>query len=85
MGLLSGINGARLQRALEPLRPPPQTAMGALISHLTESDPRHFQPSNINFGLFPTWEKKVPKRLRGQVRAERSRTALIEWIKGNRI
>jgi methylenetetrahydrofolate--tRNA-(uracil-5-)-methyltransferase len=85
MGLLAGINGARLQRALEPLRPPPQTAMGALISHLTESDPRHFQPSNINFGLFPTWEKKVPKRLRGQVRAERSRTALIEWIKGNRI
>ncbi len=85
MGLLAGINAARLQQGLEPLRPPPQTALGALITHLTESDPRHFQPSNVNFGLFPAWEKKVAKRLRGQIRAERSRVALKEWVENNRI
>ncbi|MBT8345026.1 MAG: methylenetetrahydrofolate--tRNA-(uracil(54)-C(5))-methyltransferase (FADH(2)-oxidizing) TrmFO, partial [Desulfofustis sp.] len=85
MGLLAGINAARLQQKRKPLRPPPQTALGALITHLTESDPRHFQPSNVNFGLFPAWEKKVAKRLRGQIRAERSREAMREWVADNRI
>ena len=85
MGLLAGINAARMQQEDEPLKPPPQTALGSLITHLTESEPRHFQPSNVNFGLFPAWEKKVPKRLRGQVRAERSGAALQEWVEENRI
>lgn len=85
MGLLAGINAARLVQENELLRPPPQTALGALITHLTESDPRHFQPSNVNFGLFPAWEKKIPKRLRGQVRAERSGVALQKWVEDNRI
>ncbi|NNK58748.1 MAG: methylenetetrahydrofolate--tRNA-(uracil(54)-C(5))-methyltransferase (FADH(2)-oxidizing) TrmFO, partial [Desulfofustis sp.] len=85
MGLLAGINAARLQQKRKPLRPPPQTALGALITHLTESDPRHFQPSNVNFGLFPAWEQKVAKLLRGQIRAERSREAMREWVAGNRI
>ncbi len=83
MGLLAGINVARIYLGSEPLAPPPETALGALISHLTESDPRYFQPSNVNFGLFPPWEKKVPKRLRGQVRAERSAAALNDWMEEN--
>jgi methylenetetrahydrofolate--tRNA-(uracil-5-)-methyltransferase len=85
MGLFAGINAARLVQENELLRPPPQTALGALITYLTESDPRHFQPSNVNFGLFPAWEKKIPKRLRGQVRAERSGVALQKWVEDNRI
>ena len=85
MGLLAGINAARLQQDQTPLSPPPDTAIGALITHLTGSDPNHFQPSNVNFGLFPAWEKKVPKRLRGQIRAERSRVALKKWVEDNRI
>ena len=80
MGLVAGINCARLVcgKNIPPMAP--DTALGALISHLTETDPGHFQPSNVNFGLFPAWEKKVPKRLRGQVRAERSRTAMQEFM-----
>ncbi len=85
MGLLAGINAARLYNAEEALTPPPETALGALISHLTESDSAHFQPSNINFGLFPAWEKKIPKRQRGQVRAQRSAAALADWIKESRV
>jgi methylenetetrahydrofolate--tRNA-(uracil-5-)-methyltransferase len=85
MGLLAGINAARLERDNEPLRPPAHTALGALITHLSESDPRHFQPSNVNFGLFPAWEKKIPKRLRGQIREERSGVALKKWVLENRL
>jgi len=81
MGLLAGINGARLASGQPATVPPVGTALAALIAHLTETAPAHFQPSNVNFGLFPDWEKKVPKRLRGQVRAERSREAMGEWLK----
>ncbi len=85
MGLLAGINTARLRHNQEPLSPPQHTALGALCAHLIDSDPSHFQPSNVNFGLFPAWEKKVAKRHRGQIRAERSRAALREWVELHRI
>jgi len=81
MGLLAGLNSFQIIRNRVPLLPPAETALGALINHLTNSDPKYFQPSNVNFGLFPPWEKKVPKRLRGQVRAERSSEARSVWIR----
>ena len=47
-----------LRRSLAP--PPPTTAIGALINHITgghieliDAGPRSFQPMNVNFGLFP--------------------------------
>lgn len=79
MGLLAGINAARLVKDMAPVVPPRETALGSLINHLTESDPTRFQPSNINFGLFPPWEKKIRKKFRGQERAERALTALDKW------
>ncbi|MBW2658102.1 MAG: methylenetetrahydrofolate--tRNA-(uracil(54)-C(5))-methyltransferase (FADH(2)-oxidizing) TrmFO [Deltaproteobacteria bacterium] len=79
MGLLAGVNAARLTSGEPPVIPPPETALGALICHLTLSEPKKFQPSNVNFGLFPAWKKKIPKRLRGEVRAEKSLAALKNW------
>jgi len=83
MGLIAGLNCARLVRQQRLFHLPEETALGALISHLTTTDATHFQPSNVNFGLFPAWEKKVAKRLRGQVRAKRSEAALARWLKRN--
>jgi methylenetetrahydrofolate--tRNA-(uracil-5-)-methyltransferase len=54
MGLLAGRLAAaeRLGQPLTP--PPPTTAMGALVTHITGgADARTFQPMNVNFGLFP--------------------------------
>ncbi|OKY75921.1 MAG: methylenetetrahydrofolate--tRNA-(uracil(54)-C(5))-methyltransferase (FADH(2)-oxidizing) TrmFO [Desulfobulbaceae bacterium DB1] len=83
MGLLAGINAARLLSGKEPLQPPADTALGALIHHLTETDSRHFQPSNINFGLFPELptegKRKVAKKMRGRLRAERALQSLQSW------
>jgi len=79
MGLLAGINSARKSLGKKPVIPPAETALGALVRHLSESDPKSFQPSNVNFGLFPAWEKKVPKRLRGKKRAETALAALSRW------
>jgi methylenetetrahydrofolate--tRNA-(uracil-5-)-methyltransferase len=83
MGLLAGINAARLLQGKDAVSPPDETALGALIRHLTRTDAGHFQPSNINFGLFADLAvqngKKVPKKFRGQLRAEKALKALSEW------
>ena len=81
MGLIAGLNCFQLIKNQKVLPPAADTALGALLHHLTDTNPKHFQPSNVNFGLFPAWEKKVPKRLRGQVRAERSLASRNAWIK----
>jgi methylenetetrahydrofolate--tRNA-(uracil-5-)-methyltransferase len=60
VGLIAG-RFAAAERYGEPLSlPPPTTAHGALLAHITgghietiDSGPSSFQPMNINFGLFP--------------------------------
>ena len=80
MGLLAGGNAARLVLGREPIIPPAATAHGALIGHLTNSDPTHFQPSNVNFGLFPPLiGRKIPKKMRGRIRAEQALELIRQW------
>jgi methylenetetrahydrofolate--tRNA-(uracil-5-)-methyltransferase len=52
-GLLAGINAARRLKGLEPVAPPPQMMLGALVAYVHQADPRGFQPMNANFGLLP--------------------------------
>lgn len=80
MGLLAGINAARLFKGEAVVAPPPATAMGSLIVHLTTTAPKRFQPSNVNFGLFPSLGGKVPRKLRGERYAERALRALGNWL-----
>jgi len=79
MGLLAGINACKLLKGDTLPVVPQETALGALISHITTGDPKRFQPSNINFGLFPAIKLKMPKRQRGQYRAEQALKALDIW------
>ncbi len=80
MGLIAGINAMRLLENRPPVIPPPETAIGALITHLTTTGNSPFQPSNIHFGLFPAFEKKIRKKFRGQERARRSAAAMESWL-----
>ena len=75
IGLYLAFERAR-GRAPEPF--PPTTALGALARHLTESDPRHFQPANINYGLFVELDglKKVDRRA---AFARRAHGELLAW------
>ena len=79
MGLLAGRNAACLALGLPLSAPGPETAHGALLVHLTQSEAKHFQPSNVNFGLFPDFTSKLPKRQRGQHRAQQALAALAQW------
>jgi methylenetetrahydrofolate--tRNA-(uracil-5-)-methyltransferase len=51
----TGLLAARVLAAelagLDPGAPPPETALGGLVRHLTQSNPDTFQPANINWGL----------------------------------
>jgi methylenetetrahydrofolate--tRNA-(uracil-5-)-methyltransferase len=58
---------------------PPETALGALVRHLTASDPDHFQPANVHYGLFPPLDPEPPRRQRRAAHAERARSALAAW------
>ncbi len=81
MGLLAGLNAWRLLVGKELLVPPEETALGALICHLTKSEAKKFQPSNINFGLFPAIKLRMPKKQRGQYRAEQALKSHEKWRK----
>ncbi len=86
MGLIAGINGAAIAHGEPPAIPPPATALGALLTHLTSAAPKGgFQPSNVNFGLFPPLGKKMPKKLRGQARADLALAELRNWMRAEGI
>jgi methylenetetrahydrofolate--tRNA-(uracil-5-)-methyltransferase len=78
-GFLAGINAACLAREETPALPPSETAFGALMAHITNADARHFQPMNVNYGLFPELPGRVKKKEKRQKLAERALAALDEW------
>ena len=81
MGILAGENAIRLVRGLPLVTPPPTTAHGALIAHLTDQTARDFQPSNVNFGLFPPAPGSVHKKDRKRFVSQRAIEDLEDWMK----
>ena len=95
MGLLTGRLAAaeRLGRPLEA--PPVQTAMGALVEHITgghldgPGGISKFQPMNINYGLLPPLEApkvdaagvKIPLKERGRAKKRLMSVRAIEALK----
>ncbi len=79
MGLLAGLNAARVAAGREGVVPPRETAMGALVAHITKADQKTFQPMNVTFGLFPPLPGRVRKQDRGGRYAGRALAALAAW------
>jgi methylenetetrahydrofolate--tRNA-(uracil-5-)-methyltransferase len=52
-GLIAGRNGARLVLGRPPVAPPRTTAIGALGYYVAHADSRHYDPTNITFGIIP--------------------------------
>jgi methylenetetrahydrofolate--tRNA-(uracil-5-)-methyltransferase len=73
IGLLAGRFAAAERLGEAAIAPPPTTAHGALLGHITgghietiDSGPRSFQPMNVNFGLFPPLSRASGKRPDGR-------------------
>ena len=80
IGLLAGrLTAAELLgRSLPP--PPPDTAHGALLAHITGgADAATFQPMNVNFGLFPAPPPGTAKHERKRALALRALAAIEHW------
>ncbi len=91
IGHLAGRFAAAERLGRIALPPPPTTAMGALLGHITgghvgesmaeaeTGKPRAFQPMNVNFGLFPPIEApktKDGRRLRGKEKTVEKKRAM---------
>jgi methylenetetrahydrofolate--tRNA-(uracil-5-)-methyltransferase len=81
MGLIAGINASRKILGKECILPSFKTAHGALLRYITESDPRNFQPSNINFGIIEVDEELMRIRDKKERRKRISDLALDRWKK----
>ena len=81
-GLIAGMNAARFAQGLAPLAPPRETAIGALAHYASHADPKHYQPSNITFGIMPPLDTPPrDKALRKQAMAERALAELDRWMR----
>ena len=56
-GLLAGRNAAELVLGGTPSAPPRTTAIGALAYYVSHAEAKHYQPSNITFGIMPPLEE----------------------------
>lgn len=81
-GLLAGINAARLLQHKNLITLPQETMLGALCHYVTHADLKDFQPMKANFGILPELilNKKIGKRERAQLYAERAKASLNEYL-----
>ncbi|MFP4110162.1 MAG: methylenetetrahydrofolate--tRNA-(uracil(54)-C(5))-methyltransferase (FADH(2)-oxidizing) TrmFO [Desulfonatronovibrio sp.] len=78
MGLWLGMSlGRQVPGDKYPL-PPGDTALGALLNHLQRQD-KNFQPSNVNFGLFPPLNVRAKKARRRELHGERAVESFARW------
>ena len=83
IGLLAGRFAADQMLGRSENPPPPTTAFGALLAHITGgADARTFQPMNVNFGLFPEFPKsaKIRGKDRKQAMSRRALEDLSSWL-----
>lgn len=69
----------------ETRKPPRATAMGSLLNAITE-DNGYFQPTNINFGLFPRLDgfdgsKRLDREHKRTVQLDAAKSSMSDWMR----
>lgn len=81
IGLLAGRFAAAELRGDAMTPPPVETALGALLNHITgAAEAETYQPMNVNFGLFPPIAGRTKKADRKKMYTDRARSALAGWL-----
>ncbi|NQV80025.1 MAG: methylenetetrahydrofolate--tRNA-(uracil(54)-C(5))-methyltransferase (FADH(2)-oxidizing) TrmFO [Alphaproteobacteria bacterium] len=85
IGLLAGRFAVAERLSALQDAPPPTTALGALLNHITlGADASTFQPMNVNFGLFPPLDTRTKRKERKPAYAQRALADLGAWLGGAR-
>jgi methylenetetrahydrofolate--tRNA-(uracil-5-)-methyltransferase len=73
-GLIAALSASRALRGLEPVPVPEDTALGAVIAHLSNRETHNFQPANVSWTFFSALPGKPirDKRERRRLLAERA-------------
>ena len=79
-GIMAGINAARVALGEEPVAPPKETVIGALLDYIANCPIKDFQPMNSNFGILPEISEKHNKKLRKELKIERARKAMEGFV-----
>jgi methylenetetrahydrofolate--tRNA-(uracil-5-)-methyltransferase len=83
-GLIAGRNAARLALGLPALAAPRTSAIGALAYYVSHADPRHYDPTNITFGIIPPLDAPPKHRAdRAAAASARALEALDDWKRAN--
>lgn len=86
MGMLAGINMARILKGEEALIFPYDTAIGSLARYISDPNVTNFQPMNMNFGLMPSLKERIrDKRQKNRKIAEIAINSITEFIYLNRL
>ncbi|QDZ07672.1 methylenetetrahydrofolate--tRNA-(uracil(54)-C(5))-methyltransferase (FADH(2)-oxidizing) TrmFO [Sphingomonas panacisoli] len=81
VGLLAGRFAAAELRGDVMTPPPVETALGALLHHITgAAEAETYQPMNVNFGLMPPIPGRTKKADRKKMYTDRARAALAAWM-----
>ena len=79
-GIIAGINAARVALGEEPVVAPKETIIGALLDYVANCPVADFQPMNSNFGILPELTEKHHKRDRKELKIEKARKAMEEFV-----
>ena len=81
IGLIAGRFASAEARGEALAPPPPTTALGSLLGHITGGAVADsFQPMNVNFGLFPPLPERAPKSNRKALMAARAVADMGVWL-----
>ena len=79
MGLAAGINASYLLAGKNLPTWPRESAIGSLIHYLMTTDPKHFQPMNMNLGIFPEVSGIRGKKERAEFHRMRAAEAIRKF------
>lgn len=79
-GIAAAYGAAARVNGEEPVPFPRETAIGSLTHYISHYEGKNFQPMNVNFGLMPPLEKRVPKKEKNERTARRALAALDAFL-----
>ena len=80
MGLVAAINASLILNSQELRTWPRECAVGSLIHYLMTTEPKHFQPMNMNLGIFPELNGIKGKKERAEFHRQRALSALRDFL-----